>query len=120
MSVAETIKATVNDLSIIVRAGEDGRDPRITEALGNCEEALSAWRKEHAKGPLSPLEREDAMLGDVEPVLQAANALVDALVEANPEGLPLSYRVFAYNTLRVLEEAEAQGFNVREPSSPKP
>lgn len=108
MADRDNVKATVGAFCAAVAASQDAGDPSVSEPLGSCREALATWIEGGARLPAA------------EPVLQGANAVLNALHELNPEGLPFAYRDWAAEMLTVLDEAEAEGFQVSASAAPTP
>lgn len=108
MTDRDSIKATVELFCNAVNGSADARDPVVAEAVRACTEAHAAW------------VGAGAVMPAVEPVLQAANAILDAVHEVNPEGLPFAYRDMATETQTILDEAAEQGFQVTAPAPPAP
>ena len=108
MTDRDSIKTTVELFCNAVNGSSDARDPAVAEAVRACTEAHSAWVGAGAVMPAA------------EPVLQAANAVLDAVYEVNPEGLPFAYRDMATETQTILDKAAEQGFQVTAAATPAP
>lgn len=100
----DTILECAVNLSAKVAFPEVPNTTAIDEARKALDIALAKWALVRNRLP------------EVEPVLIAANALLDALHAEHPEGLPHSYRSQATEMLTVIDDAEGQGFTVETPA----
>lgn len=100
----DTIHSAAVELSAGIAASEDAKVPSIAESREALDAALANWARVRNRLP------------EAEPVLIAANALLDAVHAENPEGLPFPYRDQATRMLTVIDDAEGQGFAVEAPA----
>lgn len=104
----DDLHATIGKLVAATRRSEDGALPDVAAAADACDAAVAEWREGGLRAVAS------------EPVLQAANGLLDVLYAANPEGLPFGVRDDATEMLTLLDQAEEAGFQVRPDEPPAP